>query len=109
MAFVGYAESIYPLDRIRGHLDGISGSSDPVAIGAHLDAIRQDLNVVMEKLDDTKNPVWIFPTDSTNFVRILGDVDTMSGGIEMLSGIPKDSSAYNTGMLDISSRAVTLK
>ena len=109
MALVGYGESIYPLDRIRGHLDGITGSSDPEAIQAHLAAVNQHLATVMGKLDDTKNPVWIFPTESTNFLRIQADVDTMVAGIEQVSAVPKDSSAYHTGMMDISNRAVLLK
>ena len=32
MAITGYNSDIYPLDRMRGHLDGIIGSSDPAAI-----------------------------------------------------------------------------
>lgn len=109
MALVGYGESIYPLDRIRGHLDGIAGSSDPADIQAHLAAVKQDLATVMEKLDDTKNPVWIFPTESTNFIRIEGDVDTMIAGLEKISAVPQDSSAYHTGMMDISNRSVLIK
>lgn len=109
MAFVGYSESIYPLDKIRGHLDGITGSSDPVAISTHLAEVKMHLGVIMEKLDDTKNPVWIFPTVSTNFLRIDGDVDSMISGLEKISAVPKDSSAYHTGMIDINSRAQLIK
>ncbi len=109
MAFVGYGESIYPLDKTRGHLDGITSSSDPEVIRAHLAEIQVHLATVMEKLDATKNPVWIFPTDSTNFLRIQGDVDTMISSVEQISAVPKDSSTYHTGMLDINSRAQILK
>lgn len=109
MAFVGYGESIYPLDKIRGHLDGIAGSSDPITIQAHLAEIKQHLAVSMERLDDTKNPVWIFPTESTNFLRIEGDVDNMIASVEKISAVPKDSSAFNTAMLDVNDRAVLLK
>jgi cellulose synthase/poly-beta-1,6-N-acetylglucosamine synthase-like glycosyltransferase len=66
MAIYGYNADIYPLDRMRGHMDSIVGSSDTVAIQAHLVEIKQDLAIVMLNLDDTKNPVWIFPTESTN-------------------------------------------
>jgi hypothetical protein len=45
MAITGYNTDIYPLDRMRGHLDGIIGSSDPAAIRAHLVAIQADLNI----------------------------------------------------------------
>ena len=110
MAFNGYNTDIYPLDRMRGHFDGIIGSSDPDAIQSHLTAIKQDMDIVLNNLpEDNKNPVWIFPTPSTDFLRIDSDVDSMVASIEKISAIPKDSSAYNTGMLDINSRAMSLK
>ena len=118
MAVNGYNTDIYPLDRIRGHLDGIQGSSDPAVLRAHLLAIQADLDLAMESLPETtdangevisKNPVWIFQTESTNFLRIQSDVATMLAGVEKISAVPKDSSAYHTGMLDINSRAQLLK
>src|SRR3970282_1871859 len=77
MAINGYYADVYPLDRIRGNLDGIIGSADPVAIKTHLTAIKQDLAIVMEKLPESKNPVWVFPTESTSFLRISRDVENM--------------------------------
>ncbi|MBA4461561.1 MAG: glycosyltransferase [Nitrosopumilaceae archaeon] len=118
MAIYGYNTDIYPLDRMRGHLDGIVGTSDPAVIQAHLLEIKKDLNTVMVNLDETKNadgevvgknPVWIFPTESTNFLRIENDVDSMITSIEKISTVPKDSSAYHTGMLDINARSTLLK
>ena len=109
MAIYGYNADIYPLDRMRGHMDGIVGSSDTVAIQAHLVEIKKDLAIVIVNLDDTKNPVWIFPTESTNFLRIESAVDSMSANIEKISVIPRDSSAYHTGILDINAQATILK
>ena len=118
MAVYGYNTDIYPLDRMRGHLDGIVGSSDPMTIKSHLSAIQQDLSLIIEKMPETqnidgetigKNPVWIFPTESTNFLRIESDVDSMVESIEKISTVPKDSSAFHTGMLDINARATLLK
>ncbi len=56
-----------------------------------------------------KNPVWMFPTDSTNFLRIQNDVNFMLTGVEKISTVPKDSSAYHTGMIDVSDRALQLR
>ena len=118
MAINGYNTDIYPLDRIRGHLDGVVGSSDPVALRAHLLAIQADLDIAMENIHETtdangvvisKNPVWLFATESTNFLRIQSDVNTMLAGVEKISAVPKDSSAYHTGMLDINDRALSLR
>jgi len=109
MAIYGYNADIYPLDRMRGHMDAIVGSSDTVAIQAHLVEIKQDLAIVMVNLDDTNNPVWIFPTESTNFLRIERAVDSMIATTEKISVIPRDSSGYHTGMLDINDQATILK
>jgi hypothetical protein len=118
MAIHGYNSDIYPLDRIRGHLDGIMGSSDSDIIRAHLIAIQLDLEPMLEKLPETtdthsqiisKNPVWMFPTESTNFIRIQNDVNTMLESVENISPLPQDNAAYHTGMLDINDRAFFLQ
>lgn len=117
MAIAGYNSDIYPLDLMRGHMDGIIGSSDPAVIYSHLEAIQTQLDIVLEKLPETtnasgeisKNPVWLFPTPSTDFIRIQSDVNTLKASIEKISAVPKDSSAYHTGMLDINDRAESLR
>ncbi len=118
MAITGYNSDIYPLDRIRGHFDGIIGSSDPEIIRAHLIAIQLDLEPMLEKLPETtdthsqiisKNPVWLFATESTNFIRIQNDVNSMLQSVNTISAIPQDNSAYHTGMLDINDRAMLLR
>ena len=113
MALYGYNTDIYPLDRIRGNLDGIIGSSDPVIILLIWLAIQTDMDYILEmtlipektNADEeviSKNPVWIFPIETTNFVRIQQDVNEMAASVEKISTVPKDSSAYHTGMMDIS-------
>ncbi|RZD42647.1 MAG: glycosyl transferase [Thaumarchaeota archaeon] len=118
MAINGYNSDIYPLDRVRGHFDGVIGSSDPDTIRTHLIAIQLDLEPLMERLPETidtnnqiisKNPVWVFPTESTNFMRIQNDVTSMLQSVENISTIPQDNAAYHTGMLDINNRADILR
>ena len=118
MAISGYNTDIYPLDRIRGNLDGVMASSDPDVIRDHLVAIQSDLDLLMINIPETtdksgkiiaKNPVWIFGTESTNFIRIQNNIDTMVAGLDEISLISKDNSAYHTGMLDINDRALLLK
>jgi len=118
MAISGYNDDIYPLDRIRGNLDGIMTSSDPEVIRGHLISIQSDLDLVVAHLPEitnsdgkviSKNPVWLFGTESTNFLRIQNNVDTMITSVNEISSISKDNSAYHTGMLDINDRALILK
>lgn len=109
MTINGYHADVYPLDRIRGNLDGIIGSADPAAIKIHLTAIKQDLTTVMEKLPESKNPVWVFPTESTNFLRIERDVDNMLVNVQTISDVSPDSAAFQTGMTNIGERSLALR
>jgi len=118
MAISGYNSDIYPLDRIRGNLDGVGSSFDPVIIREHLVAIQADLDLVMTNIPETidengnviaKNPVWIFGTESTNFLRIQNDIDTMLAGLDEISSLSKGNSAYHTWMIDIHARAFLLQ
>ena len=109
MAINGYHTDVYPLDRIRGNLDGILGSADPVSIKTHLTAIKQDLAIVMEKLPESKNPVWVFPTESTSFLRIERDIDNMIVNADTISGISEDNAAFQTGMTNIGERAFAIR
>ena len=101
MAFAGYNTDIYPLDLSRGHLEGIETSSDPQMILTHLNSIKT-------LLPAEGNPVWIFPTDSTNFARMQADLNGMIASVEKIATVPTDSSAYHTGMLDVKERAEIL-
>ncbi len=109
MSINGYHADVYPLDRIRGNLDGIIGSADPEAIKIHLTAIKQDLVIVMEKLPESKNPVWVFPTESTNFIRIDRDIDNMLTTAQTLTTVSPDSAAFQTGMTNIGERSLSLR
>lgn len=120
MAYHGYDSNIYPLDRIMGNFDGIVASSDPDTIRSHLMAIKDDMAAVLdnyfipEKTDVngmlvSKNPVWVFDTETTNFVRIDKNVDTMLAIVDKVSTAPQDSSAYHTGMLDLNSNSEAIK
>ncbi len=118
MAFSGYNSDIYPLDRMRGNLDGVVSSSDPVMMREHLVAIQSDLDIIMHNIPETidsdgkvisKNPVWIFATESTNFLRIQNNIASMIGDIDRSTSLPKPTDDYSTGMLDINDRALLLR
>ena len=120
MAYHGYSTDIYPLDRMRGNLDGVIASSDPAAMRAHLLEIKDDMAIVMangfipEKRDAngvlvSKNPVWLFDIETTNFVRMDANVDTMLELLDKISATPLDSSARHTGMDQIDTSAESVK
>ena len=98
MGFTGYQENVYPIDLSIGLLDRIMASSEPKTIMADIQAMK-------EYLPTEGNPVYMFPTDTTNFVRIQSDLDAMLISTEKISAVPRDSSAFHTGMMDVSLRA----
>ena len=102
MSFVGYSTDVYPIDMSVGFLDRIMASSDP-------QSILLDLNAIKGHLPANGNPVCIFPTDTTNFVRIQTDLDTMIISAEKITAVPTDSAAYHTGITDIRERAQVLQ
>lgn len=108
MAIQGYNDDIYPVDLMRGHLNGVIASSDPDVILEHIVQIQVYHDVIIEKLPENNNPVWIFPTPTTDFGRIQGDIDNMVESARVAASMPVDSAAYHTSMIDISSRALAV-
>ena len=107
-----------PIESITSSLGNIMHYSDPIQIRTNLLQIQSSLDMVMEIIpeksntDDNvlnKNPVWIYPTESTNFLWIQNDVDIMITNIEKTSQMSKDTSAYHVGMMDINNRATNVK
>ena len=102
MAFSGYQNDVYPMDLSIGLFDRIMASSEPKTIIV-------DINAIKGYLPAAGNPVWIFPTDTSNFARIQADLDVMLASAEKISAVPRDSSAFHTGMMDISDRSLIMQ
>jgi len=102
MALSGYQDDVYPMDLSIGLFDRIMASSEPKTIIA-------DINAIKEYLPAEGNPVWIFPTDTSNFTRIQADLNVMLASAEKISGVPRDSSAFHTGMMDINDRSMIMQ
>ncbi len=108
LALQGYSEDIYPVDRMRGHLNGILRSSDTAVIQSHLNAIDTDITKVLDKIPNG-NPVWIFPTITTDLNSIQVDLQHMRTSLAVAETLPLDSSAYHVAMMDINGRADTMQ
>jgi hypothetical protein len=102
MAMTGYSNDVYPVDLSRGLLDRVMSSSDP-------NSVLADLHAIKGYLPKEGNPVWIFPTDSTDFGRIQNDLDSMITSVEKIQTVPTDSSAFHTGMDAVSDRALVIQ
>ncbi|MDR3782890.1 MAG: glycosyltransferase family 2 protein [Candidatus Nitrosotalea sp.] len=101
MAFEEYGSTIYPLDQSRGILSRIQATSDP-------QTIHDDIQMVQQLLPKSGNPVWIFPTDETNFGLMQKDLNTMLSTLDKISTTSPDTAAFHTGMLNIHAQATTI-
>lgn len=101
MAFEEYGSTIYPLDQSRGILSRIQATSDP-------QVIHDDIQMVQQLLPKSGNPVWIFPTDETNFGLMQKDLNTMLSTLDKISTTSPDTAAFHTGMLNIHAQATTI-
>jgi cellulose synthase/poly-beta-1,6-N-acetylglucosamine synthase-like glycosyltransferase len=101
MAFEEYGNTIYPLDQSRGLLARIQATSDP-------QSIHNDIATVKQLLPKSGNPVWIFPTEETDFGLMQRDLSTMQDTLDKISTTSEDSAAFHTGMLNIHAQATTL-
>jgi len=99
---------IYPLNLVENNLEKIIGTSDKILISNYLKDIKVLLQIVIEYLPEDKNPVWFFPTESTNFLRINKNIDQMTRSLNEISSFSQDNSPYYTGMLDINDRSSTI-
>lgn len=102
LVFDSYSNTILPIELSTNFLDRILASSEP-------DSVIADLKEIKEHLPHEGNPVWIYPTVSTDFARIQKDLDIMIVTIEKISTVPKDSSSFHIGMLQVNDRAQELR
>src|SRR3990172_6717288 len=102
MAYYGYQNDVYPLDQSRGLLDRIKATDDT-------QVITEYLNTIKILLPQDGNPVWIFPTETTDFGLIQKDLDTMIIRVEKISTVPQDSSSFHTGMIDMHEQAEDMR
>jgi cellulose synthase/poly-beta-1,6-N-acetylglucosamine synthase-like glycosyltransferase len=102
MAYTGYQADVYPLDLSRGYLDRIATSNDA-------QSILENLHKIKESLPKEGNPVWIFPTDTTDFRRIQNDIDSMIASVEGVRNEPVNSETFNTTMLNIHLAAIQMR
>jgi hypothetical protein len=101
LAFEDYGSTIYPLDQSRGILVRIQATSDP-------QAISNDIKTVQQLLPKSGNPVWIFPTQDTDFGMMQQDLSTMSSSVDKIATTSPDTAAFHTGMLNVHSQAIAL-
>ncbi|MFN4335990.1 MAG: glycosyltransferase [Candidatus Nitrosocaldus sp.] len=102
MAYVGYASTVYPLEKARGYIAVAVTSNAPTTI---LEYVLEIEELIPEK----GNPVWVFPTAKTDFAMMHKSIDEIKERLRVINTLPRDGEAFNTGMSDIRGQLAQLE
>jgi len=102
MAWVGYSNSVYPLDKARGYLTIAMQTSNTEEILDYLASVKT-------LIPKSGNPVWAFPTPKSDFGIMQQNIDNMMAKARVLSSLSKDSVEFNTGLSDLRGQLAILE
>jgi hypothetical protein len=94
VAFYGYENTIYPLDKAVGYLSRAQGAQSPEAVADYIKPVKY-------LVPNEGNPVWVFPNPRTDFSAIQNELDAMLSRANSISSLELDSADYNTGLADL--------
>jgi cellulose synthase/poly-beta-1,6-N-acetylglucosamine synthase-like glycosyltransferase len=94
IAYYGYQQTIYPIDKAVGFLSRAETSQTPEVLSIYV-------RLVQQLLPKQGNPVWSFSTPRTDFGLIQSDLAAMISRADSISSLGPHTSAYNTGLQDI--------
>ena len=94
MAYYGYQNTIYPMEKAMGYLSRAEIAQTPEMVADYIRPVKQ-------LLPEQGNPVWSFSTPSTDFQLIQNDLDAMLSRANSISSLEPHTAAYNTGLEDI--------
>jgi hypothetical protein len=102
LSLLAYYDTIYRLDRANAWLSRAETAGFAEEMVSYILRAK-------ELLPKEGNPVWIFPTDRTDFTKINKDIDTIIDRANILKTLPKNSDAYQQGMDDLRGKLRTLQ
>ncbi|GBC73833.1 hypothetical protein HRbin04_01239 [archaeon HR04] len=102
MAYIGYASSVYPLEKARGYIVVAITSNSPTTMLEYVLEIEQ-------LVPENGNPVWVFPTPRTDFGMMHKSIDEIKERLRVIATLPRDSEAFNTGMSDVRGQLAQLE
>ncbi|MFQ5941354.1 MAG: hypothetical protein ACE5KA_06630 [Nitrososphaerales archaeon] len=102
MAYIGYSQTVYPLEKAKGYLQRSISSPSPETMLDYLASTKP-------LIPTEGNPVWAFPTAKTDFGLMQKDIDMMMDRLRTLSTVPRDSESFNTGLLDVRTEMIALE
>ena len=98
---LGYIDTVYKLEVAVGYL------SRAKSAGFAEDMIRY-IDDALLHLPNSGNPVWLFPTERTDFSLIRSDLESIRERLAIISRIDRASPAYAQGLSDIRGKLTTV-
>ena len=92
--YVNYSSTIYAADRAVGWFSRAEAAAFAEDMIGY---IREGRKL----LPASGNPVWWFPTQRTDFALMQRDIDSLVQRAEIISTLPRSSTAYQQGMDDL--------
>jgi cellulose synthase/poly-beta-1,6-N-acetylglucosamine synthase-like glycosyltransferase len=94
LAYFGYQNTIYPIDKAIGYLSRAESAQTADAMAGYLRSVKQ-------LLPTQGNPVWTFPSPKTDFGLIHNDIDAMLYRATSLSSFEPNNVSYSTALEDM--------
>ena len=91
---LGYLDTIYRLEVVIGYINRAQSAGFAEEMIEYIDKALEDI-------PKSGNPVWIFPTDRTDFSLIYSDLLSIRDRLGIISKIARDSPAYAQSLNDI--------
>lgn len=102
VGYLGYAHTVYALDRANALFSRAETAG-------FVEGMMNYTKRGRELLPREGNPVWIFPTDKTDFRLIQSDLDSILARGDILATIPRNSDGYQQGVDDLRGKIKTLQ
>ena len=102
LAYLAYVDTIYALERANALFSRAETAGFAEGVVLYMDSGRRFLPT-------EGNPVWIFPTDKTDFGLINNDLGELLERGRMLQELPRSSESYQQGMDDLRERIKTIQ
>ena len=102
MLYYAYYNSFYAINRANA----LFSRAETAGFAEDMIAYMQRGRVLLPK---SGNPVWWFPTDKTDFGEIQHDISGIIARATILESLPRNSTAYQTGMDDLRGRIMALQ
>jgi cellulose synthase/poly-beta-1,6-N-acetylglucosamine synthase-like glycosyltransferase len=102
VAFLGYQNTIYLLDKAVGFVARAETAQTP-------EQLAEYVKLAQKLIPSEGNPVWLFPTANTDFALIQDNLDSIVFRANIASAMDPRSDSYNIAIIDMHVSAASIR